>query len=263
MGAQPSSCSSSTSAQQLDRAVVERFTDEPCRMPRRIRAAFEQRLQGETIRLYALGERRQRSGTTPEWVALSESFVAFAGDPPPPGLLPGSGRDERRDVCCLMNSLGNPLVIVSDLRLAPTAVAGAQGGILCGPHSRARNLPPPRCEQNELGWEAEVQVRVFERNCVTAVSARRGLRRGSFAVTTSGPRQGVVALAYRRWQQGAFDNIRVALEHELADRRAFVVGSDPDLVYVASIASAVRERGNVWRALSNLFIREPNPSRFG
>jgi len=68
-----------TSAQSsIDRAVVERYTDQPTRMPREARVAIEGAWEGRPVQLYALADLDAGMRLSEAWLALGEEHVAIA-----------------------------------------------------------------------------------------------------------------------------------------------------------------------------------------
>ncbi|MGI9627283.1 MAG: ABC transporter ATP-binding protein, partial [Longimicrobiales bacterium] len=62
----------------LDSRIVERYTNQPVRMPDRVQAEVEARLGGEPVQLYAMADLNGAMKLTEHWVALSETRGATA-----------------------------------------------------------------------------------------------------------------------------------------------------------------------------------------
>jgi ATP-binding cassette, subfamily B, bacterial len=62
----------------IDRAIIERYTDQPARMPSEVRAAIEGAWGGRPVQLYALADLDGGMRLTEAWLALGGAHVAFA-----------------------------------------------------------------------------------------------------------------------------------------------------------------------------------------
>lgn len=264
----PSECSGSSSTavfQQFDREVVERFTDQPCCMPARVRAALENGIGGEPVRLYAFADTRPCDA--PNWIALGDNSVAVAGEQPQPVARAGRETPTRPGVFCMVNSLGVPLFLVGSSSTPSGAMVSMGGSGLLTTQTRVRrSASPAGCERFELGWEPELEVRRFNRDAVGAV---RVSRRGRRFVMTLFARDGETVLAnlyFTRWQRQAMDSIRTALEQDIARRRTILAPSADD-AYLSALAESVRDArgafGRNWLAAVSRLIRIRRPDPFG
>jgi len=62
----------------IDRTIIERYTDQPARMPVEVRTAVEGAWGGRPVQLYALIDLDAGMRLTERWLALGEQFVAVA-----------------------------------------------------------------------------------------------------------------------------------------------------------------------------------------
>ena len=81
-----------------DRAILERYTDQPAAMPRALRASIEKRFLGRPVQLYALADLDAALRLGETWIALGPREVAvasLAGRPPRDPHLPARARCAR------------------------------------------------------------------------------------------------------------------------------------------------------------------------
>jgi ATP-binding cassette, subfamily B, bacterial len=62
----------------IDRTIIERYTDQPARIPAEVRAAVESAWGGRPVQLYALIDLDGGMQLTERWLALGEESVAIA-----------------------------------------------------------------------------------------------------------------------------------------------------------------------------------------
>jgi len=67
-----------TKTQQHNRQIVERYTDQPSRLPTDLRALIERQWHGEPVQLYALADLDAAMRLAHTWVALGPTCVAIA-----------------------------------------------------------------------------------------------------------------------------------------------------------------------------------------
>jgi ATP-binding cassette subfamily B protein len=65
-----------------DREIIERYTDQPARLPERLRAGIEQDFGGEPVQLYAMADLDAKLALSASWVALGPTRIAIAVDAP-------------------------------------------------------------------------------------------------------------------------------------------------------------------------------------
>jgi ATP-binding cassette subfamily B protein len=65
-----------------DRRIIERYTDQPSRLPARLREGIEEEFQGEPVQLYALADLDASLNLVEIWVAMGPSRIAIARDDP-------------------------------------------------------------------------------------------------------------------------------------------------------------------------------------
>ena len=63
---------------ERDRAIVDRYTDQPTRLPADLRARIERSWGGEPVQLYALTDLDPRLSLTERWIAVGPTRVAIA-----------------------------------------------------------------------------------------------------------------------------------------------------------------------------------------
>ncbi len=68
----------SEQSQRMDREIIERYTDQPARMPAELRRRIESLWGDRPIELYALADLDAGFRLTETWVALGPEHVAFA-----------------------------------------------------------------------------------------------------------------------------------------------------------------------------------------
>jgi ATP-binding cassette, subfamily B, bacterial len=102
-------------ALRTDRAVVERYTDQPVALPRALRASIERRLFGRPVQLYALADLDASLRLSETWLALAPRDVVVAslqGDRPDIRTFPRSAvrgvRLEPGLTCNVLTLLGEP-----------------------------------------------------------------------------------------------------------------------------------------------------------
>ena len=64
--------------QTMDRRIIERYTDQPARMPSDVRTAIEGAWGGRPVQLYALLDLDAGMRLSEAWLALGETEVAIA-----------------------------------------------------------------------------------------------------------------------------------------------------------------------------------------
>jgi ATP-binding cassette subfamily B protein len=67
-----------TKTQHHNRQIVERYTDQPSRLPADLRALIEQQWRGEPVQLYALADLDAAMRLAHTWVALGPTHIAIA-----------------------------------------------------------------------------------------------------------------------------------------------------------------------------------------
>ena len=66
------------SVEDSDRAIIERYTDQPSQLPAEIRLGIEEDFHGESVQLYAMADLDASLKLSSTWVALGPSRVAIA-----------------------------------------------------------------------------------------------------------------------------------------------------------------------------------------
>jgi ATP-binding cassette subfamily B protein len=99
----------------VDRAILERYTDQPAALPRALRASIERRLHGRPVQLYALADLDASLRLSETWLALGPRDVAVAsleGDRPEIRVFPRAAvegvRLEPGLTCNVLTLLGAP-----------------------------------------------------------------------------------------------------------------------------------------------------------
>lgn len=67
---------------ETDRRIIERYADQPARLPARLRAGIEEDFGGEPIQLYALADLDASLSLSATWLALGPTRIALARDEP-------------------------------------------------------------------------------------------------------------------------------------------------------------------------------------
>jgi hypothetical protein len=67
-----------TQAHTQNRAIIERYTDQPARLPQDLRRRLEADWDGEPVQLYAMADLDARMRLTEAWLALGPSRLALA-----------------------------------------------------------------------------------------------------------------------------------------------------------------------------------------
>ncbi len=103
-------------AVECDREIIDRYTDQPHRLPARLRAGIEEDFQGQPVQLYAMADLDASLRFAATWVALGPERVALAredGDAHP--VVRSFPRSSIRDVrldpglsCSSLSFLGDP-----------------------------------------------------------------------------------------------------------------------------------------------------------
>ena len=62
----------------MDRRIIERYTDQPARMPSEVRRAIEDAWGGRPVQLYALADLDAGMRLVEAWLALGEEHLAVA-----------------------------------------------------------------------------------------------------------------------------------------------------------------------------------------
>ena len=101
-----------------DRAILERYTDQPAAMPRALRASIEKRFLGRPVQLYALADLDAALRLGETWIALGPREIAVAslqGDRPEIRTFPRSSVSAVRlepgltcNVLTLLGAAGEP-----------------------------------------------------------------------------------------------------------------------------------------------------------
>ena len=60
----------------IDRQIIERYTDQPVRMPSEVRDAIEGAWGGRPVQLYALADLDAGLRLSEAWLALGDGFLA-------------------------------------------------------------------------------------------------------------------------------------------------------------------------------------------
>ena len=58
------------SRRELDRSIIETYTDQPCQLPQEIRTEVERLWEGQAVQLYALADLDEGLSLDPTWVIL-------------------------------------------------------------------------------------------------------------------------------------------------------------------------------------------------
>jgi len=100
---------------RADRAIVARYTDQPPRLPRALRASIERRFHGRPVQLYALADLDAALRLSETWLALGPREIALAslaGDRPEIRCVPRAAvqgvRLEPGLACHVLTLLGAP-----------------------------------------------------------------------------------------------------------------------------------------------------------
>jgi ATP-binding cassette subfamily B protein len=104
-----------SAALRADRAILERYTDQPAALPRALRASIEKRFLGRPVQLYALADLDASLRLTETWLALGPREIAVAslqGERPEIRTFPRSEltavRFEPGLTCNVLTLLGAP-----------------------------------------------------------------------------------------------------------------------------------------------------------